>query len=458
MAALNMIGHEQLRTLAVLERVGGSMSLVSVALVFVSYACFRQVRTTPNGFIMLASVANAGASIAHIMADAGSPQAASSARCQARGFLLEWFALSQPLWSLAMAINVLSVLGRAPNAIDMPRWGWIVHSSICFGGPLLVAVAFLLLRHYSFGPVSEHEEGWCWTSARLVTLRISVPAWGCVLASLIIYTGIALHNYRLSKRTRPIWEGKSPRSSVSSQASVAKPRSDDVLSLSDWPLSAISGVMFFGRDDDRERAADASSPSLPRPAPAHTPPSPASSWLGTFALSPRPAPTPPPRRRVSVAEVIARCSVVDEGQRACLQTGLSYALTLLVTWLPGTVQVMRRLTADTDPSYGFLAATAAVFPLQGIWIAAVFSVMNWRVMLSRVEETRRPRSGIRELLGEPGDSLKRASVDSKASEKKDPLAKLPWRPKTLKRHPSWDFLDIGLEPRENERVYGRMNE
>lgn len=219
------------------------------------------------------------------------------------------------------------------------------------------------------------------------------------------------------------------------------------MSLSDWPLSTVSGVMPFGREDP-ERTAEPS-PSVPQPAPAHTQES-SGTWLSTFASSPRTAPTPPPRKRVTVGDILARFAIHDDGQRACFRTGLFYTLTLVVTWLPGIVQIIRRVAADTDPSYEYLVATAAVFPLQGIWNASIFFGMNWQVMVAKIRDTHRPSSGISGLLTEPGISLKKHSTESADSES-DRHLRLPWKPKPLKRHPSWDFLDIGLEPRENER-------
>ena len=79
----------QVTTLVVLERVGGSLSLVSVFLILVSYFLFPRLRTVPNTFIVFASVANAFSAIACIIAYDGIRLGQSSPLCQLQGFLLE---------------------------------------------------------------------------------------------------------------------------------------------------------------------------------------------------------------------------------------------------------------------------------------------------------------------------------------------------------------------------------
>ncbi|KAH7109013.1 hypothetical protein EDB81DRAFT_834825 [Dactylonectria macrodidyma] len=77
----------QTQTLVLLERIGGSISLVAVLLIFVAYALAPRVRNVQNTFIVFASIANVGASIASIIAMDGLEQGPTSALCQGQGFL-----------------------------------------------------------------------------------------------------------------------------------------------------------------------------------------------------------------------------------------------------------------------------------------------------------------------------------------------------------------------------------
>ena len=80
---------EQRETLQHIERTGASLSLVGVCLIIVAYGLLKRTRTVPNTFILFASIANLGASIACLIGYAGILAGESSALCQAQGFLLE---------------------------------------------------------------------------------------------------------------------------------------------------------------------------------------------------------------------------------------------------------------------------------------------------------------------------------------------------------------------------------
>jgi hypothetical protein len=72
-----------------LERAGAILSLVGVVMIFITYSTFRRLRTVPNLFILLASIANVGASIACIMGYDGIRAGVDTPICQAQAFLLE---------------------------------------------------------------------------------------------------------------------------------------------------------------------------------------------------------------------------------------------------------------------------------------------------------------------------------------------------------------------------------
>jgi hypothetical protein len=80
---------QELNVLILLERIGGSISLFAVLPIFLTYALFAKLRTVPNTFIVFASIANIGASIASVIAYNGMWEGESSALCQAQGFMFE---------------------------------------------------------------------------------------------------------------------------------------------------------------------------------------------------------------------------------------------------------------------------------------------------------------------------------------------------------------------------------
>lgn len=84
-----MMSASQKLAIVALERTGGCISLISVLLIFVAYGLAREVRNVQNTFIVFASVANVGASVASIIAMEGLNRGTSSSLCQAQSFMFE---------------------------------------------------------------------------------------------------------------------------------------------------------------------------------------------------------------------------------------------------------------------------------------------------------------------------------------------------------------------------------
>lgn len=85
---VKMFSHSQLKTLALLERVGGSISLVSVLIIFVTYGLIARLRNPRNTFIVFASIANVGASIGCIISQDGLRAGQDSTLCRVQSFLI----------------------------------------------------------------------------------------------------------------------------------------------------------------------------------------------------------------------------------------------------------------------------------------------------------------------------------------------------------------------------------
>jgi hypothetical protein len=71
------------------ERTGAALSLLGVLLIIIAFCSFKRLRTVPNTFILCASIANVGASIACLIGYAGIQAGDTSSLCQAQAFLLE---------------------------------------------------------------------------------------------------------------------------------------------------------------------------------------------------------------------------------------------------------------------------------------------------------------------------------------------------------------------------------
>jgi hypothetical protein len=128
-----------------------------------------------------------------------------------------------------------------------------------------------------------------------------------------------------------------------------------------------------------------------------------------------------------------------------LLTAVLFAFFIFITWLPGTVNFVRNLVStNAEPVFGYSVATAVISPLQGVWNAVIFFGINWRMMLDGVANSHRPSRGINGLLEEPGRVIQGNSMEV---EDRDTGLGSYWKRKGPKRESSWDFLDVGIEPR-----------
>lgn len=81
---------QEIAILITIERTGTGLSMVAIALTLVTFVVLKKLQTTPNLFLVFASVANAGASVASMMSYDGLRRGESSALCQAQAFIFEW--------------------------------------------------------------------------------------------------------------------------------------------------------------------------------------------------------------------------------------------------------------------------------------------------------------------------------------------------------------------------------
>ena len=81
--------RQHIETIVVFERLGAALSVTGVLLIFIAYAFFKRLRSVPNTFIVFASFANLGASIACLMGYSGVLAGSNSHLCQAQAFMFE---------------------------------------------------------------------------------------------------------------------------------------------------------------------------------------------------------------------------------------------------------------------------------------------------------------------------------------------------------------------------------
>lgn len=69
--------------------------------------------------------------------------------------------------------------------------------------------------------------------------------------------------------------------------------------------------------------------------------------------------------------------IEDPIKRAYLRTSLLFAVSVLVTWIPSSLNRIHGWLNKSSPDEYHIAA-AAVLPLQGLWNGVIFFVTSWR--------------------------------------------------------------------------------
>ncbi|KAL2136204.1 hypothetical protein VTI74DRAFT_5082 [Chaetomium olivicolor] len=408
--------EEQRDTIQYIERAGASLSLIGVSLIFIAYALFKRVRTVPNTFILFASIANVGASIACLIGYAGILAGDLSALCQTQAFLLEMFMQSDPWWSFAMAVNVYMVffMSYHPNNFHNHLW---LYCLICFGIPAIPA--FICLFYVPNGQrIYGNATLWCWINDTYNQLRIFtyyLPIWTCISLSAVIYGAVGYHvfhqrnqlrNLTLTDQARDVHAAdvgssaeKGPQSygtvttevQVTAESSCSHtppstpngsiapvlPRSSQCAARDPWGLP----------DDDAEPVSPTSGGRKQLFAP-NQPFTTISSVSSTRPLQ---------TKRQSVWGVPIRISKkfwsklgkVDPIKRAYLRTSFIFAVSILVTWTPSSINRVYSLVHPTKTSYGLNVAGALVLPLQGLWNAIIFVFTTWAVLKEELRDLTR---------------------------------------------------------------------
>ncbi|QPH18006.1 hypothetical protein C2857_002957 [Epichloe festucae Fl1] len=325
------LSTEHTNTLITIERTGAGLSMAAIVLTVISYLAFKKLRTTPNLFLVFASIANAGASIASMMGYDGLRMGVNSALCQAQGFIFEWFMQADPWWSCAMAVNVFLVFFNNADPSLFRKYTW-VYCIICFGGPMVPAVVLVALQGDPKGPVIgdaasfARPNEWYGLAVTEVHITTDVPGFDSQEA---IASPTAAHS--------------------------AESRMCGGLSHND------SQAEFRARPTQQFETTCSSGGR-------HTNRTTLSGRFGTLT---------------STASMKLRR--LDPVKMAYLRTSFIFGLSVLITWIPSSVNRLYSLANEGQVSYSLSIASGCVLPLQGVWNAIIFFTTSWSAV--RAEAT-----------------------------------------------------------------------
>ncbi|KAK1595521.1 G-protein coupled receptor [Colletotrichum navitas] len=440
MATVNatVLSQYEIKVVSGLERVGATLSLIGVTLIFLTYWKFKRIRSVPNLFIVFASIANVGASVACAIGYDGLDLGPQSALCQTQAFLLEMFMQSDPWWSFAMAVNVYLVFFAGASPSSFRRYLW-VYCVVCFGFPLIPALICLFLRpnsptDYIYGDATL----WCWINRRWADLRIFtyyIPIWFCSIGSCVIYFAVGYHVFHHRNQLHNLTFSNAERGTRGTNRSGERDSAEKVSDLSrqgtrdDCPLvdthqNLASRTEFYGTAVTEVEITT----MTPRPWTAYLPPTAIvkgaadeqprhqQSWRTSEDDGP-PSPRfettctsnpPPPKAQRSIFQKIGAVSAkfssrlerLDPVKLAYLRTSFIFTISVLVTWTPSSINRIYNMVNRDESNFGMNVASATVLPLQGVWNAVIFFMTSWTVFKQEWKDMR-GRSRVR--LGSYGE-------------------------------------------------------
>ncbi|CAG8951616.1 hypothetical protein HYFRA_00005416 [Hymenoscyphus fraxineus] len=420
--------QQQISTLIIIERVTASISLTATLLLFTTFLLVKELRTLSNTLIFYASFANVFANVAALIGGEALRNE-NGALCQFQGFLLEMFMQSDPMWSCAMAVNVYLVFFHRYDAHRLKRLYW-VYGLICYGLPFIPAIFCLLYKTKKKGKmygnatvsvnpsfvVSFIELGkvtddfgqlWCWIDNEWAAVRIYsyyAPVWVAILISLLVYLRVGIEIFQKRSELRAAIE--------------SNPKSTHHTATTPYiPMPAFSGTRTTEVQVTSDRKHSIPSPTLERPYPrpkndllrnaghqkeaytitisaSHLPRSSLPSHTTSTVSSTSPISTITPHIPFPTKRQVP---AIDKIKYAYTKTALLFAISILITWVPASVNRVYGLRYPHAPSFALNVGSAVVLPLQGFWNSVIFfggSLGVLRALVKRKREGRRKSSAV----------------------------------------------------------------
>ena len=132
----------------------GSISILSSFFNMTMFVLLKRIRTEATELIFYLSIACILTNISYIMNFTENPLDSSTAICQAQGFLMIWFDMSQAIWATLISYSVYNnIINDDTNHNAYKRIRYIL---IGFLLPFLVSLTVLLFHKIGY---AQH---WCW--------------------------------------------------------------------------------------------------------------------------------------------------------------------------------------------------------------------------------------------------------------------------------------------------------
>ncbi|KAL8790043.1 MAG: hypothetical protein Q9195_006545 [Heterodermia aff. obscurata] len=326
-----------------------------------------------------ASIGNTFCNVGTLISLTGVRAGQDSHICQFQSFMIQFFLPADALWNLAMAMNVYLTLFRKYNAEQLKALEWRYHI-MCYGTTFVIALCYLLVDTSSRGKIYGPATLWCWIDIKWVALRIITcygPAWICIMASFTIYLLAGREIFTKRKQLREFSNSNRPAYvAVENPFTSFKTTEVHVTSeLADTPFQGTSSIV--GKMDGTGGAT--SSPDLRQ-------------YSVTINCTPASPTIPSPSLRPktwmsSTATSSHRVELQRRNNRAALEANTAawgytkcailFFISLLVTWVPSSINRVYSLVYPERISVHFTYASAVVLPLMGFWNSVIYITTSW---------------------------------------------------------------------------------
>ncbi|KAK9413058.1 putative G-protein coupled receptors family 2 profile 2 domain-containing protein [Seiridium unicorne] len=392
-ASANRLTQDQIQMIVAFERAGAGLSVIGLLCIFVAFGTFKRLRTVANTFIVFASFANLGASIACLIGYNGVDAGRTSTLCQAQAFMFELFMQSDPWWSFAMAVNVYMVFFFAANPSSFLSYWW-AYFLVCYGIPLIPSLCLLLLRDQDWGRPYGNATIWCWIDKDWSGLRIwtyYLPIWVCILLSTVIYVAVGVYVFNQRNQLRNLSLSDPSRERTGHRDSAEKRLHTNAAGMGSIATEVLQTTTIHVASPSQEQDLTVNSP-VPKVNWFAGPPGSSSananqendSTSPTYHTVTQITAEHPPQKswyaRLGQAykRWCGKFSNMDPIKFAYLRTSFIFAISVLVTWTPSSINRVHDLATHSSASFGLNLASGIVLPLQGLWNAFIFFLTSWR--------------------------------------------------------------------------------
>ncbi|KAH7134234.1 hypothetical protein EDB81DRAFT_903036 [Dactylonectria macrodidyma] len=425
MKGSEVLSPRQVDILIAIERTGAGCSMAAIVLTVLSYYFVKKLRTTPNLFLVLASIANAGASTASMMGYDGLDKGEDSALCQSQAFIFEWFMQSDPWWSFAMSVNVFLVFFLNASPSTFRKYAW-VYCFICFGGPMIPAIVLISIRDPEKGLVFGDAALWCWISTDWNLVRLYsyyIPIWTCIFLSIVIYVAVGYHVFhhrnQLRNLTQDHWEkGDASNSSPISSRATKASSEESLTHRPEFYGTAVTEVQITSDFSKHRYRLGPAIPSAIHVDVSHNRTRPWAIPLEADELeenvgqktqrfetvctsdrSPNQQLTVITRLRAVKSNASLKLKRLDPVKMAYLRTSFIFGFAVLITWIPSSINRLFSLTHGDRISFGLSVASGCVLPLQGVWNAIIYFTTSWTTVCDEFKSFKANWSGRRGTSG-----------------------------------------------------------